>query len=84
MTATQTLEVVNGLFKDMKIVTGGMETLLNISIFIMYLIFVLSGGMASTNDIRDALGMISLDSELYIIMTDCWCKLQCKKRYQMI
>ena len=27
MTATQTLEVVNGLFKDMKTVIDGMETL---------------------------------------------------------
>jgi hypothetical protein len=26
MTATQTLEIVNDLFKDMKIVIGGMET----------------------------------------------------------
>ncbi len=30
MTATQTLEVVNGLFKDMKAVIGGMETLLDV------------------------------------------------------
>jgi hypothetical protein len=30
MTATQTLEVVNGLFKDMKEVIDGMETLLDL------------------------------------------------------
>ena len=34
MTATQTLEVVNGLFKDMKTVVGGMET--SLDIFIVY------------------------------------------------
>ena len=32
MTATQTLEVVNGLFKDMKTVIDGIETLLDIFI----------------------------------------------------
>ena len=36
MTATQTLEVVNGLFKDMKMVIFGMETLRDIFIFIVY------------------------------------------------
>jgi hypothetical protein len=36
MTATQTLEVVHGLFKDMKIVIDGMETSLDIFIFIVY------------------------------------------------
>jgi hypothetical protein len=35
MTATQTLEVVNGLFKDMKMVIDGMETLLDVFIFIV-------------------------------------------------
>jgi hypothetical protein len=33
MTATQTLEVVNGLFRDMKMVIDGMETFLDIFIF---------------------------------------------------
>jgi hypothetical protein len=32
MTATQTLEVVNGLFNDVKLVIGGMEALLDIFI----------------------------------------------------
>jgi len=36
MTATQTLEVVNGLFKDMKIVIDGMEILLDVFIFIVF------------------------------------------------
>ena len=36
MTATQTFEVINGLFKDMKLVIDGTETLLNIAIFIVY------------------------------------------------
>jgi hypothetical protein len=36
MTATQTLEVVNGLFNDVKLVIDGMETLLDIFIFIVY------------------------------------------------
>ena len=36
MTATQTLEVVNGLFKDMKIVIDGMETSLDVFIFTVY------------------------------------------------
>lgn len=81
MTATQTLEVVNGLFKDMKTVIDGMETLLDI--FIVYRMFVLSGGKASMNNIREALGMISSDSELYTNIADHRCKLQCKKRYRM-
>jgi len=36
MTSTQTLEVVNGLFNDMKMVIDGMETLLNVVTFIVY------------------------------------------------
>jgi hypothetical protein len=36
MTATQTLEIVNGLFKDMKMVIDGMETLLDVFIFIVH------------------------------------------------
>jgi hypothetical protein len=36
MTATQTLEVVNGLFKDMKIVIDGMDALLDVFVFIVY------------------------------------------------
>lgn len=34
MTVTQTLEIVNGLFRDMKIVIDGMETLFEI--FVVY------------------------------------------------
>ncbi len=36
MTQTQTLEVVNGLFSDMKMVIDGMEILLDIVICIVY------------------------------------------------
>jgi hypothetical protein len=36
MTSTQTLEVVNGLFNDMKMVIDGMETLLDVVTFIVY------------------------------------------------
>ena len=63
MTATQTLEIVNGLFKDMNLVINGMETLLDIFIFSV-LNVVLSGEKASMNNIIEALGMISSDSEL--------------------
>ena len=83
MTATQTLEIVNGLFWDMNMFIGGMETLLDIFTFIVYRMFVLSGGKASMDNIREALGMISSDFELYMDIADRRCKLQCKKRYRM-
>ena len=34
------------------------------------------------NNIQEALGMISSDSELYMNIADRRCKLQCKKKYQ--
>jgi hypothetical protein len=35
MTATQTMEVVYGLFKNMKVVMDGMETLIDISFHLL-------------------------------------------------
>jgi hypothetical protein len=66
MTATQTLEVVNGLFKDMKTVIDGMENLLDIFVFIVSRMIVLSGGKASMNNIREALGTIKAQTRNYI------------------
>jgi hypothetical protein len=60
MTATQTMEVVYGLFNNMKVVMDGTETLLDIS-FTVYLLFVLLDGKASIDNIRVSLGMISSD-----------------------
>ena len=58
MTATQTMEVVYGLFNNMKVVMDGTETLLDISLTECSL-FVLLDGKASIENIREALGMIS-------------------------
>jgi hypothetical protein len=58
MTATQTMEVVYGLFNNMKVVMDGTETLLDIS-FTVCSLFVLLDGKASIDNIREALGMIS-------------------------
>jgi hypothetical protein len=60
MTATQTMEVVYGLFNNMKVVMDGMETLLDISIT-RCLLSVLLDGKASIDNIREALGMMSSD-----------------------
>jgi hypothetical protein len=56
MTAAQTMEVVYGLFNNMKTVMDGTETLLDIS-FAVYRRFVLLDGKASIDNIRGALGM---------------------------
>ena len=58
MTATQTMEVVYGLFNNMKVVMDGTETLLDIS-FTVCSLFVLLDGKASIDNIREALGMIN-------------------------
>jgi hypothetical protein len=60
MTATQTMEVVYGLFNNMKVVMDSTETLLDIS-FTVRSTFVLLDGKASIDNIREALGMISSD-----------------------
>ena len=57
MTATQTMEVVNGLFKNMRVVMDGTEMLLGIS-FSVPTVCPLDG-KASIENIHDALGMIS-------------------------
>ena len=57
MTATQTMDVVYGLFNNMMVVMDGMETLLDISSTVC-LLFVLDG-KTSIDNIREALGMIS-------------------------
>ena len=56
MTATQTMEVVYGLFNNMKVVMDGTEVLLDISFSV--LIVCPLDGKASIVDIREALGMI--------------------------
>ena len=58
MTATQTMEVVYGLFNNMKVVMDGTETLLDISLTECSL-SVLLDGKASIDNIREALGMIN-------------------------
>jgi len=60
MTATQTMEIVYGLFKNMKVVMDGTEAFLNISFTVCWM-FVLLDGKASIDNIREALGMISSD-----------------------
>ena len=59
MTSTQTMEVVYGLFNNMKAVMDGTGMLLDIS-FTVCLLFVLDG-KTSIDNIQEALGMISLD-----------------------
>jgi hypothetical protein len=58
MTATQTMEVVYGLFKNMKVVMDGTETFLDIPSTVC-LLFPLLDGKASIKNVREALGMIS-------------------------
>ena len=58
LTATQTMEVVYGLFKNMKVVMDGTETLLNISFNVP--IACLLDGKSSINNLQQALGTISL------------------------
>ena len=60
MTAAQTMEIVYGLFNNMKVVMDGTETLLDIS-FTVCLTYFFSDGKASIDNIREALGMITLD-----------------------
>ena len=79
MTATQTMEVVYGLFKNMKVVMNGTETLLDIS-FTMYPLFVLLDGKSSIDDIRKALGMMISDLKMRIADHRCQLKY---KRYRM-
>ncbi|KAF8486223.1 hypothetical protein DFH94DRAFT_175659 [Russula ochroleuca] len=62
MTATQTMEVVYGLFNNMKVVMDGTETLLDIS-FTVYLLFVLLDGKASIDNIRVSLVTMQKISE---------------------
>ena len=60
MTATQTMEIVYGLFNNLKVVMDGMETLLDVSAqYSEFLSF--SDGKASIDHIREALGMICSD-----------------------
>jgi hypothetical protein len=56
MTAAQTMEVVYGLFNNMKTVMDGTETLLDM-FFAAYRVFVFLDGKASIDNIRGALGM---------------------------
>ena len=59
MTATQTMEVVYGLFDNMKVVMDGTEHCLH---FLHSMLNVCpSDGKASIDSIRGALGMINLD-----------------------
>ncbi len=60
MTAAQTMEIVYGLFNNMKVVMDGTETLLDISLTVRQAYFF-SDGKASIDNIREALGMINLD-----------------------
>ena len=60
MTATQTMEVVYGLFKNVKVVMDGTITLLSFHSQCC-LLSVLLDGKASINSIREALGMINSD-----------------------
>jgi hypothetical protein len=60
MTAAQTMEIVYGLFNNMKVVMDGTETLLDIS-FTVCQTYFFSDGKASIDNIREALGMINLD-----------------------
>ena len=57
MTATQTMEVVYGLFNNMKVVMNGRETFA--LIFTVCQMFPLLDGKASIDNIREVLGMIS-------------------------
>ena len=59
MTATQTMEVVYGLFNNMKVVMDGMETLIDIPFSVLNV--ALLDGKASIDNFREALGMISSD-----------------------
>jgi hypothetical protein len=80
MTAAQTMEVVYGLFNNMKTVMDGTETLLDIS-FAVYRVFVLLDGKASIDNIRGALGMTG--SWSLTIIADRRCQLKCN-RYQRV
>ena len=59
MTATQTMEVVYGLFNNMKVVMNGRETFILISPSQFAECFPRLDGKASIDHIREALGMIS-------------------------
>ena len=59
MTATQTMEVVYGLFNNMKVVMDGAEHCLTFPS--LYVEICPLDGKASIDNIREALGMISLD-----------------------
>ena len=80
MTATQTMEVVCGIFKNMKVVMGGTETFC-LTVPSLCPLFVFLDGKVSMDLIQDSLGMISSDLKLSI--TNCRCQLKCK-RYRMI
>ena len=60
MTATQTMEVVYGLFKNLKAVMDGTEMLL-VVFFVPCLLLILLDGESSLANIRAALGMINSD-----------------------
>ena len=57
MAATQIMEVVLGLFNNMKMVMDGTEVSLDLSSSVLY--SLLQDGRTSINDIRDSLRMIS-------------------------
>ena len=63
MTAAQTLEVVYGLVNNMKVVMDGTVMLPDVS-FAVYPLLIVLDGKASINNIREALGMLSLDRKL--------------------
>ena len=60
MTATQTMEVVYGLFNNMKVVMDGMEHCLTFPL--QYVECLSLDGNASIDNIREALGMKSLEA----------------------
>ena len=58
-TATQTMEVVYGLFKNMKVVMNGTKMLFDVSLVCLPVVPL--DGKTSINSIRENLGMMSLD-----------------------
>jgi hypothetical protein len=58
MTATQTMEVVCGIFKNMTVVMDGTETVF-LTVHSLCPLFVPLDGKASINNVREALSMIN-------------------------
>ena len=69
-TATQTLEIVYDLFKNMSVVMDGTETLLEI-MYTICLQSALLDGKASINNIQATLGMVSSYLEKSITHRGC-------------